>query len=205
MQNTRSRGIPLSPFNPEIQRALRGMANNNNEGNVVGDETADRLRQKQHNDPQRVPLQPPHNVGLQPPQNQGLHQQQPLHQGLNQQQIARNIHGVDDDTMGSTGAILLPPLPPGSKFCITSGLIQMLHSRGLFSGLASEDPHNHLINVAYVRKSGVGDPNLTIDVIGLRVFPISLAGNAAVWLSELPYNSITTWEQLCTAFNEKYF
>src|SRR5687767_5163949 len=132
MPNTRSRGVPLSPFNPEIQRALRGMANLNNDGLPVGDEAAERLRQQQQNDPQRAPLHPP--------QNQGLFPQQPLQQGLNQQRNTRNVNEADDDTIGSTGAILLPPLPPGSKFSITSSLIQMLHSRGLFSGLASDDP-----------------------------------------------------------------
>ena len=28
-----------------------------------------------------------------------------------------------------------------------------------------------------------------MDVIGLRVFPLSLTGEAAMWFTELPYNS----------------
>jgi len=39
----------------------------------------------------------------------------------------------------------------------------------------------------------------------LRVFPLSLTGDATVWFSELPFNSIHTWDQLHKVFMEKYF
>ena len=35
-----------------------------------------------------------------------------------------------------------------------------------------------------------------MDVIGLRVFSLSLLAEAAIWFTELPYNSIFTWNQL---------
>ena len=35
-----------------------------------------------------------------------------------------------------------------------------------------------------------------MDVIGLRVFPLLLTGEAAIWFTELPYISIYTWNQL---------
>ncbi|KAK4706895.1 hypothetical protein R3W88_033538 [Solanum pinnatisectum] len=44
-----------------------------------------------------------------------------------------------------------------------------------------------------------------MNVIGLRVFPLSLTGDAAVWFTELTYNSIYTWDQLTDVFLEKYF
>ncbi|KAK4726973.1 hypothetical protein R3W88_031890 [Solanum pinnatisectum] len=56
-----------------------------------------------------------------------------------------------------------------------------------------------------VCKSYVGRPNLDIDVIGLRVFPLSLTSNAAVWFNELPYNSIYTRDQLTDVFLERFF
>lgn len=37
------------------------------------------------------------------------------------------------------------------------------------------------------------------------MFPLSLTGDATIWLSELPCNSITTWDQLHSVFMEKYF
>ena len=75
---------------------------------------------------------------------------------------------------------------------VTSSLMQMLTARDLFSGLPSEDPHAHIAKVRAVCKSCVGRPNLDLYVMGLRVFPLSLAEEAAIWFTKLPYNSIFT-------------
>ena len=39
-----------------------------------------------------------------------------------------------------------------------------------------------------------------MDVTRLRVFPLSLTREAAIWFIEFPYNSIFTWNQLRDAF-----
>ena len=78
--------------------------------------------------------------------------------------------------------------------------MQMLTARGLFSGLPSEDPHAHIAKVRAVSKSCVGRRDLYLDVIGLIVFPLSLMGEAAIWFSELPYNSTFTWNKLRDVF-----
>ena len=88
---------------------------------------------------------------------------------------------------------------------VTSSLMQMLTARGLFSGLPSEDPHAHIAKVRAVCKSCVGRPDLDLDEIGLRVFPLSLTGEAAIWFTELPYNSIFTWNQLKDVFLARYY
>ena len=54
-------------------------------------------------------------------------------------------------------------------------------------------------------KSCVGRPDLDLDVIGLRVFPLSLMGEASIWFTELPYNSIFTWNQLRDVFLARYY
>ena len=46
---------------------------------------------------------------------------------------------------------------------------------------------------------------MDLDVIGLRVFPPSLMGEAAIWFTELPYNSIFTWNQLRDVFLARYY
>ena len=46
---------------------------------------------------------------------------------------------------------------------------------------------------------------MDLDVIGLRVFPLSLIGEAAIWFTELPYNSIFTWIQLRDVFLARYY
>ena len=46
---------------------------------------------------------------------------------------------------------------------------------------------------------------MDLDVIGLRVFPLSLTGEAAIWFTELPYNSIFTWNQLRDVFLARYY
>ena len=44
-----------------------------------------------------------------------------------------------------------------------------------------------------------------MDIIGLRVFPLSMTGEAAIWFSELPFNSIYTWEQLRDVILARYY
>ena len=46
---------------------------------------------------------------------------------------------------------------------------------------------------------------MDLDVIGLRVFPLSLTGEVAIWFTELPYNSIFTCNQLRDVFLACYY
>ena len=103
------------------------------------------------------------------------------------------------------GHLSCPPLPTGHTFVVTSSLMQMLTARGLFSGLPSEDPHAHIAKVRVVCKICVGRPDLDLDVIGLRVFPLSLTVEFAMWFTKLPYNSIFTWNQLRDGLLAHYY
>ena len=46
---------------------------------------------------------------------------------------------------------------------------------------------------------------MDLDVIGLRVFPLSLTEEAPIWFTELPYNSIFTWNNLRDVFLARYY
>ena len=83
--------------------------------------------------------------------------------------------------------------------------MQMLTSIGLFSRLRSDHLHAYIAKVRAVCKSCVGRSDLDLDVIGLRVFHLSLTGEAVIWFTELLYNSILTWNQLRDVFLARYY
>ena len=110
------------------------------------------------------------------PGSPGEHQQR----GQNPVPRPQAYYRVNNNIAESNGPLFLPPLPTFHTFVVTSSLMQMLTARGLFSGLPSEDPHSHIAKVRSMCKSCVGRPDLNLDVIGLRVFPFSLTGEAAI-------------------------
>ena len=46
---------------------------------------------------------------------------------------------------------------------------------------------------------------MDLDVIGPKVFPLSLTGEDDMWFTELQYNSIFTWNQLRDVFLACYY
>ena len=63
---------------------------------------------------------------------------------------------------------------------VTSRLMQMLTAKGLFLGLTSKDPHAHIVKLRSVCKSFLERLNIDMDIIGLRVFHLSLTVEAAI-------------------------
>ncbi|GKB15232.1 hypothetical protein Tco_0849155 [Tanacetum coccineum] len=72
-----------------------------------------------------------------------------------------------------------------------------------FSGLDHEDANEHIekvleiVDLFYI-------PNITIDQVMLRAFPMSLTRATSRWLRNKPTGSITTWDGLKTKFLNKY-
>ncbi|GJU18096.1 zinc finger, CCHC-type containing protein [Tanacetum coccineum] len=72
-----------------------------------------------------------------------------------------------------------------------------------FSSSDNKDANEHIekvleiVNLFHV-------PNITVDQLMLRVFPISLTGAATRWLRNKPTGSIKTWKDLKTKFLNKY-
>ncbi|GJX34426.1 hypothetical protein Tco_0245983 [Tanacetum coccineum] len=72
-----------------------------------------------------------------------------------------------------------------------------------FSGSDHEDANEHIEKVLEIVDL-FHVPNITIDQVMLRAFPMSLTGAASRWLRNEPTGSITTWEGLKTKFLNKY-
>ena len=156
---------PLFPYDRELERTLRNM--NQNMG--INDEDPN----------QNIPA-PVDVHGQMLPDIPDEHQQR----GQNPVPRPQAYYSGYDNIADSDGPHVLPPLPTGHTFVVTSSLMQILTARGLFSRLPSEDPHAHITKVRAVCKSCVGRPDLDLDVIGIRVFTLSLMGEAAIWFTE---------------------
>ena len=167
MPNTRRGREPLFPYDHELERTLRNMSQNL----VIND----------YDPNQNIPA-PVDVHGLLLPNAPGEHQQR----GQNPAPRPQAYYRAYDNIADSDGPLVLPPLPTGHTFVVTSSLMQMLTARGFFSGLPFEDPHAHIAKVRAVCKSCVGKPYLDLDVIGLIVFPLSLIGEAAIWFTKIP-------------------
>ena len=75
---------------------------------------------------------------------------------------------------------------------------------GQFNRLPSEDPHLHFklfLEVSDAFKTA----GTTQDTLRLRLFSYSLRDRARAWLNSLPFDSITTWNDLANKFVMKYF
>ncbi|GJZ45371.1 pyruvate dehydrogenase (acetyl-transferring) kinase, mitochondrial [Tanacetum coccineum] len=72
-----------------------------------------------------------------------------------------------------------------------------------FSGSDNEDANEHIEKVLEIVDL-FHVPNITVDELMLRIFPISLTGAASRWLRNEPTGSIKTWEDLKTKFLNKY-
>ena len=186
MPNTRRGREPLFPYNHELEHTLCNM--NRNLG--INDDDPN----------QNIPA-PVDAHGHLLPDDLGENQQMGQNTAPRQQEYYKGYDNIAD----SDGPVVLSPLPQGHTFVVTSSLMQMLIARGLFLGLPSEDPHAYIAKVRAVCKICVGRPDLDMDVIGLRVFALSLTREAAIWFTELPYNSIFTWNQLREVFLALYY
>ena len=161
MPNTRRGSEPLFPYDNELVHTLRNM--NQNLG-INDDDPKENIPAPIDVHGQFLPDAPSEN------------QQREHNPTARPQDYDRGYDNIAD----SDGPLVFPPLPPGHTFVVTSSLMQMLTACGLFSRLPSEDPHAHIAKVRAVCKSCVGRPDLGLEVIGLRVFSLSLKGEGSL-------------------------
>ncbi|PHT48304.1 Acidic endochitinase [Capsicum baccatum] len=222
MPHTRSSGQPLLSINPEPQRIGRMEAQTEIERMAAQQEqarlaalAASQVHQQNIDNPGRATnpddedlgddelLNPRHDAEIATPANRRGRQAQ-FRYDRQAMQPAFDDDDDDLDGAGATGSIIPPPLAPGAKFNITSTMIQLLQLKRLFCGLAGDDPNMHLINFISICKS-FDNPSVGQNAIRLRLFPLSLSGEATLWLNGLSPDSITNWRQLRDAFLERFF
>ncbi|GJX26169.1 hypothetical protein Tco_0232465 [Tanacetum coccineum] len=95
-----------------------------------------------------------------------------------------------------------PKIEDKDNFELKGQFLKELHTN-TFSGSDHEDANEHIEKVLEIVDL-FHIPNITIDQVMLRAFPMSLTGAASRWLKYKPTGSITTWEDLKTKFLSKY-
>ena len=100
-----------------------------------------------------------------------------------------------------TNAVTFPALPSGTGFELKTGVVQLLPK---FSGLATEDPIQHLDEFLEVCSS-MKPSDITDEQMRLRAFAFSLKDLARDWYHSLVPGSVNTWVDLKKAFLQKFF
>ena len=90
-----------------------------------------------------------------------------------------------------------------TNFELKNGVIPLVQGLG-FSGLYNEDPYLHLENLNEIADT-IKINGVSRDAICLKLFPFSLKDRAKRQLQGLARNSVNSWEELATAFLQKFF
>ncbi|GKA75111.1 hypothetical protein Tco_0781489, partial [Tanacetum coccineum] len=95
-----------------------------------------------------------------------------------------------------------PKIEDNDNFELKGQFLKELRTN-TFSGSDHKDANEHIEKVLEIVDL-FHIPNITIDQVMLRAFPMSLTGAASRWLRNEPTGSITTWDGLKTKFLNKY-
>ena len=193
-------GSEVFHFDPEIERTVRTLRREQRNSKTVSG--MNNLQDVGNLDPYG-PLQ---LVNVQEEQNEHANQRQPDDNNI--------IYMADDIDKAIRDYVVLTPqvVHPGiirpeveaPNFELKPVMFQILQTVGQSNGLSNEDPHLHLklfLEVSDAFKIA----GVTQDVLRLRLFLYSLRDRARAWLNSLPYDSITTWNELADKFLMKYF
>ncbi|GKA12730.1 DNA-directed DNA polymerase [Tanacetum coccineum] len=111
--------------------------------------------------------------------------------------MAKTMEQYMSKTRADYGSgVARPKIDDKSQFELKGQFLKELREN-TFSGSDNEDANEHIEKVLKIVDL-FHVPNITMDQLMLRVFPISLTRAACRWLRNEPVGSITTWEDLKT-------
>ncbi|GJW23140.1 hypothetical protein Tco_0033762 [Tanacetum coccineum] len=124
-----------------------------------------------------------------------------------EEEVAETMAETMEQYMSKTRAdygsgVARPKIEDKDNFELKGQFLKELRDN-TFSGSDHEDANEHIEKVLEIVDL-FHIPNITIDQVMLRAFPMSLTGAASRWLRNKPSGSITTWEDLKTKFLSKY-
>ncbi|GJT36472.1 hypothetical protein Tco_0926891 [Tanacetum coccineum] len=128
-------------------------------------------------------------------------------QEYSEEEVAETMAETMEQYMSKTRAdygsgVARPKIEDKDNFELKGQFLKELRTN-TFSGSDHEDANEHIEKVLEIVDL-FHIPNITIDQVMLRAFPMSLTGAASRWLRNKPTGSITTWEDLKTKFLSKY-
>ncbi|XP_059292625.1 uncharacterized protein LOC132046098 [Lycium ferocissimum] len=95
---------------------------------------------------------------------------------------------------------IVHPRVGATSWKIDSSLYRLLKLEGYLWNSTENDPQRHLQNFVDACAHPIQN-NVSQDVIRLRLFKYSLAGEARTWFKKLPRNSITSWAEIAWHLN----
>ncbi|GKA38879.1 hypothetical protein Tco_0731430, partial [Tanacetum coccineum] len=114
-----------------------------------------------------------------------------------------NYGGVHDKTREDCeSGVARPKFEKDAKFELKGQFLKEIRDH-TFSGSENEDENDYIESVLEIVDLFT-TPDVTMDQLMLRVFPITLTGAASIWLRNEPAGSITTWEILKGKFLSRY-
>ncbi|GJU76398.1 reverse transcriptase domain-containing protein [Tanacetum coccineum] len=117
---------------------------------------------------------------------------------------------MDDEPMWAADRVVAPTLgsaitipETANEFAINGNHLTLVKGNQ-FDGRTKTDPHKHIYEFL-----GICDmfkyKDTENEAVRLMMFPLSLTGEAKIWLDDLNEGTIETWDELRTAFISRFF
>ncbi|GKD20849.1 hypothetical protein Tco_1222552, partial [Tanacetum coccineum] len=117
--------------------------------------------------------------------------------------MAETMEQYMSKTRADYGSVVVrPKIEDKDNFELKGQFLKELRTN-TFSGSNHEDANEHIVKVLEIVDL-FHIPNITIDQVMFRAFPMSLTKAASRWLRNKPTGSITTWEDMKTKFLCKF-